>query len=318
MGNFYPSAASSRGRGAGYALAAFSAVLFSCKGVLVKIAYGDGAVEVDAITLLALRMLFSLPFYAAAGVLAWKARSRSRGPAWRPALQAAFVGLLGYYVASYLDFEGLRYLTAQFERLILLTYPFFVMLLGALFFGAALTWHGLAALVLTYGGVIVVYATGATAKGDHAAFGFALVLGAAFSYALYQLLAKPLVMRMGAQLFTSIAMSAAGLGVLIHFAAVNSASSLLDAPARVVGLAALMAIAATVAPSFMLSLALERVGTQAVSMMAALGPAATIVIAVAALGEPFALADALGTLTIIAGVGLHTWRDSQERPESGS
>jgi hypothetical protein len=58
----------------GYFLAALGALLFSTKGILVKLAYGDGGTpEVDAITLLALRMAFSLPFYAVIGFLGWKA-----------------------------------------------------------------------------------------------------------------------------------------------------------------------------------------------------------------------------------------------------
>ncbi len=127
--------------GGGYILAGAGAILFSLKGILAKLAYGDGAApEVDAITLMALRMAFSLPFYIVAGAYGWKARAARGEPTFSRGLlvKAVLVGLLGFYVSSYLDFAGLQYLSAQFERLILMTYPIFVVLLGAAFFGARL------------------------------------------------------------------------------------------------------------------------------------------------------------------------------------
>ena len=53
----------------GLALAIVGSILFSAKAVIVKLAYRYG---VDAATLLALRMAFSLPFFIIA--LAWSSR----------------------------------------------------------------------------------------------------------------------------------------------------------------------------------------------------------------------------------------------------
>ena len=44
-------------------------------------------------------------------------------------------GFFGYYLASQFDFAGLQYITAQLERLVLFTYPLFVMFLGAAIYG---------------------------------------------------------------------------------------------------------------------------------------------------------------------------------------
>lgn len=303
-------------RDSGYVLAALGAVLFSMKGILVKLAYGDASVpEVDAITLLALRMAFALPFYAVIGAIAWKVRARNAQPLppARLIVMAVLVGLLGYYCSSYLDFAGLQYLSAQFERLILMTYPVFVTLLGALFFGGRITLWGVAALFVSYSGIILIFAAGATAKGDHAVLGAAFVFTASFTFALYQLLAKPVVTRMGTRIFTSIAMMAACAGVLVHFMAGNSLLQLADVPARIVWLAAAMAVVSTVLPSFMLSAALDRAGAQAVSMIGTISPVATIVMAMAILGEPFTATDAAGTVLVIAGVGLFTYHDARRK-----
>ncbi len=301
-------------RRSGYILAGLGAILFSTKGILVKLAYGDGgAPEVDAITLLTLRMAFALPFYVAIGATGWKARA-ARGeplPSRRQLGQAMLVGLLGYYASSFLDFAGLQYLSAQFERLILMTYPVFVALLGALFFGARLTAWGLAALFVSYSGILFIFAAGATAKGGNVLLGAAFVLSASFTFALYQLTARPLVARMGTRLFTSIVMLSACAGVLLHFAVTNSLAGLAAVPPRAIGPAAVIAIASTVLPSFMLSGALARVEAQAVSMIGTVSPVATIVMAIAILGEPFTAADAAGTVLVIAGIGLFTYRDTR-------
>ncbi len=300
----------------GYLLAAFGAVLFSMKAIFVKLAYGTGGAPlVDPITLLALRMGFALPVYLLIGVMAWRSRIRENRnlPTARQFTGAALVGVLGYYCASYLDFEGLVYLTAQFERLILFTYPFFVMLLGALFFGARITVWGLAALALSYAGISIIYVEGATASGDHAVFGGLLVLGAAFSFALYQLLAKSLIAQIGSRIFTCIAMGGACLAVLAHFLAENSVAVFLDLPPRIIVLGAMLSIVATILPSFMLNAALDRVGPQAVAVLGTLSPAATIIMAILLLNEPFTAVDAIGTSLVMAGVGLFTWRDAQRK-----
>ncbi len=308
------SAACASRRRNGYLLAAAGAILFSAKAILVKLAYGQGSVpEADAITLLALRMAFSLPFYVIIGITGWRARATQGRPlpSRRQVAKAVLVGLVGYYLSSYLDFAGLLYISAQLERLILMTYPVFVTLLGAAFFGGRLTFWGLAALFVSYSGIVFIFAAGATAKGDSAVLGAALVFCASFTYALYQLTARPLVAEIGTRLFTSIAMLAACAGVMLHFMAGNSLLQLASAPPRVLWLAAIMAIASTVLPSFMLSAALARVGPQAVSMIGTISPVATIVMAMAFLDEPFTVADAAGTALVIAGVGLFTYHDAR-------
>ena len=296
----------------GYMLAAAGAILFSLKGILVKLAYG-GASDVDAITLMTLRMAFSMPFYVVIGALGWKARTARGEPPFSRSLlvKAVLVGLLGFYVSSYLDFAGLQYLSAQFERLILMTYPVFVALLGAAFFGARLTKGSVAALAISYSGIVFIFATGATAKGDNAFLGAALIFGASFTYALYNLWARPLVTRIGAGIFTSITALAACVGVLLHFMAERSLLDLAMVPKRAVLLAAVMAVTSTVLPSFMLTAALNRVGAQAVSMLGTISPVSTIILAMIILGEPFTAADATGTALVIAGIAIFTYQDAR-------
>ena len=100
---------------------------FSFKAILIKLAYARS--RVDPITLLALRMLYSAPFFLA--MAWWSGRGRppvSRARDWRALV---WLGFVGYYLASLLDFMGLVYITAALERLVLFLYPTMVVLLSA-------------------------------------------------------------------------------------------------------------------------------------------------------------------------------------------
>lgn len=291
----------------GYAFAAMGAVLFSTKAIIIKLAYADG---INAETLLALRMLLSLPFYAAIGFASVADRRRTGRslPPRKAVIQAALVGLLGYWFASYTDFLGLVYISAQFERLILFTYPAFVVVLGALFFAQPIRARTLIGIAISYAGLALIFATKSTDGGSDVTLGAALVLSAAFAFALYQLLAKRLIGTIGPRLFTCIAMSGAAAAALLQFALTQPLQSIIVSP-HMLFYGILLAIGATVLPSFLLNAALQRISAQANATIGTLSPVVTILLAVIILGEHFSLIDALGTALVIVGVGWFTLTD---------
>jgi drug/metabolite transporter (DMT)-like permease len=291
----------------GYMLAALGAALFSTKGVVIKLAYEEG---IGTETLLALRMALSVPFYAAIGLLAVRDSLR-KGialPGGDLVVRTALVGVLGYWFASYVDFLGLVYISAQFERLILFTYPAFVVLFGALFFGQPIRARTLLGVAISYAGLLLIFATKLDTVGPDVAKGAALVLAAAIAFALYQLFAKGLIGRVGARLFTCIAMSAAAAAALAQFALVEPLASLAVSP-KLMAISLFLAIGATVLPSFLLNAALQRISAQANATIGTLSPVVTILLAVAILGEPFGWIDAAGTALVLAGVGWFTLAD---------
>jgi drug/metabolite transporter (DMT)-like permease len=291
----------------GYGCAALGAALFSTKAIFIKLAYAEG---IGTETLLALRMILSLPAYGIVGWLAIRDRRRSGKPLPDRGLvaRAAAVGILGYWFASYADFLGLVYISAQFERLILFTYPAFVVLFGALFFAQRVRLNTLFGIAISYAGLALIFTADFSALGAHAARGAAWVLAAAIAFALYQLLAKGLIGRIGPRLFTCIAMSAAAFAALLQFALVEPLSSLAVGP-KLLLYGLLLAIAATVLPSFLLNAALQRISAQANATIGTLSPVVTIVLAVAILGEPFGWVEAAGTALVLAGVGWFTLAD---------
>lgn len=296
----------------GYLFALVGALLFSAKAIIIKLAYADTATPVDAVTLLALRMMMALPIYLVIGGLAVRERKRSGQslPPRRPVVQALLVGLLGYWFASYTDFAGLQFISAQFERLILFTYPLFVVLLGALFFGQKIQMRAVAAILVSYVGLAVIFSEKLGDGGSDVVVGASLILCAAVAFALYQLLAKPLIARIGPALFTCIAMSGAAMGAVIQFFLTHPISALAVGE-RVFLLSLMIAIGATVLPSFFLNAALHRISAQANATIGTLSPVMTIALAVAILGEPLTVMDVIGTALVLAGVGWFTLADQR-------
>jgi drug/metabolite transporter (DMT)-like permease len=294
----------------GYVCAALGAAFFSTKAIFIKLAFEE---QVDASLMLAYRMVFATPVFVAIGLWAYaKRRAKGEPPPDRLTIAyAVFVGFIGYYVASAFDFAGLQYISAALERLVLFTYPLFVMFIGAALYGEPVTRFGIASAIVTYTGLAVVFAVDFPSGGRNTLIGTALVLGAAISFAWHQILAKRAIAPLGSMLFTSIALTAAGVFCVLHQVIFGTGS--FAASPRFLWLAFGCAIVATVMPTFLVNAGLARVSPQAVSMIATVSPVVTIGLAIEILGEPFTMADAIGSTLVLLGVGLFTWGDAQAR-----
>ena len=233
---------------AGVIITLLGAILFSTKAVIVKLAFG--ATHTDALTLLTLRMVFSLPFYAGVAlfVSGQKTNVRMTRPQW---LLVGLLGLLGYYVSSLLDFMGLQYISAGLERLLLFLYPSFVVFINAVFFKQRITATQKWALLLTYLGIALAYAGELTVDTSKQGFymGSFLVFICAITYSMYIAGSAKLIPLVGANKFTAYAMLAATAGIFAHFALAGK-GELLVAGRALWGYGLLLAVFSTVLPSF--------------------------------------------------------------------
>ena len=293
--------ASPPGRGprlAGVALVVFSAIAFSAKAVIIKLAYRHG---VDAVTLLALRMAMSAPFFVA---IAWWA-SRGAGAAplapadWRAVV---FLGIVGYYLASLFDFLGLQYITAALERLVLYLYPTFVVLISAAMYGRRITGRDVAALAVSYAGIALVFANDLATRQENVLLGAFWVSLSALAYAIYLIGNGRMVRKMGSVRFASLASVVSCAAVLAHFFVVRDAGLLWSQPAPVYWLTLLMAIVSTVLPVILMSVGIRLVGSSHASMLGTVGPVATIFLGFAFLGEPITAIQLAGAALVLAGV----------------
>jgi drug/metabolite transporter (DMT)-like permease len=286
------------GAALGLLLGALAAVGFSGKAVIIKLAY---AYPVDAVTLLALRMLFSLPFFAAMAI--WSGRNHAYRMQRADWIGILALGFLGYYLASYLDFLGLEYISAGLERLILFLYPTMVLILSALVLRQPITRLHLMALALSYGGIVLVFLDNLRFGESASAttLGSLLVFGSALAYAVYLVWGGGLITRLGSVRFTAYAMTVASAFCILQFLLTRPLSAL-ALPAPVYGYGVLMAILSTVFPVWAVSEAIRRVGASRVALVSAVGPVATIFLGYLFLGEPITAIQLAGATLVLAGV----------------
>ncbi|MBX7081778.1 MAG: DMT family transporter [Nannocystaceae bacterium] len=295
-----PSAATTH-RALGLACAFGSAATFSAKAIFVKLAYANSTV--DAVTLLTLRMAYAAPFYVA--LLLWSSRGRARLDR-AAAARVCGLGLLGYYLASLLDFLGLVYISAALERLVLFLYPTIVVLLSAALARRRITATELGALALSYAGIAAVMSHDLRWSGDAGGstwLGVALVFASAVAYAIYLLGAAPLIATLGSIRFTAAAMLVSASAAALQFVATRPSSALAQ-PAVVHGLALAMAVISTVVPTLLLGAAIKRIGSGHTALVASIGPIATIALGWAVLGEPISALELCGAALVLAGVIL--------------
>lgn len=284
----------------GLLLAIVSTALFSFKAIFIKLAYTQG---VDTVTLLSLRMLVSLPFYLIA--LVWALRhARLTLPSGSELASIMGLGFIGYYLASWMDMQSLNYISAQLARLTLYTYPIMATLLGWLLLREAVTPRIVMALVLTYCGVLLLYAYEANQLGgSQVNLGITLVAGAALVFAFYVVLSKHLIGKFGSALFTSIVMLTSTACITVHFALTHAFNDLFVSPTAWF-YAILLGIVSTVIPSFMLSEAIHRIGAGRTSIVGTFGPVITVLLSVMLLDEAFGWQHLAGMLLVISGVSL--------------
>ncbi len=296
-----------RPRGAlwiGPAMAIVGVLGFSFKAILIKLAYAWA--PIDAVTLLALRMIYAAPIFLLMAL--WSTRSRSTPPMGRRDwIAILWLGFIGYYLASLVDFMGLQYVTAALERLMLYLYPTIVVVISAIFLKQRITARILLALALSYAGILLVFARDLSLAGDpHALWlGGALVFAGSFLYALYLVGAGPVIARLGSLRFIALAMLTSALFVFLQFAATRPVSAL-DVPLRIHLLSLAMAVFSTVLPTYLIAEAIKRIGANRTSLIGSLGPVFTIGLGFWILGEPLHWIQLGGAALVLAGVTLVT------------
>jgi drug/metabolite transporter (DMT)-like permease len=268
----------------------------------------------DPVTLLALRMLFSLPFFAAAAI--WLRRQRPAPIAWRDRLAILGLGFLGYYLASFLDFLGLQYISAGLGRLVVFLYPTVVVLLSIALLGKRAQRREILALVVSYAGLALVLSGALGGPNPNLLLGAALAFASGAAYAIYLVGGSQVLLRVGALRFSAYATMVAGACAITQFLAIRPLSALVLPPA-VWGIAAIIGIVCTVLPIVMTSEALRRIGANQVALIGALGPVTAIFLGWIGLDEEMTGLQLGGVALVLAGVLLVTIKGKAPRQRVG-
>ena len=272
--------------------------MFSSKAIMVKLSYGHGA---GTLEILLLRMVFALPVYLCSILLSKNSRAdfRKGDIFW-----ILFFGIIGYYLASYFDFLGLRYIKAGLERLVLFVYPSLVIIIGYVLLKKPILKRQVTAIIITYLGLVVVlYADLDISTGDQVLLGAFLVFLSALTYAGYLVGSGWMIPRLGVVPFTAYCMTVSCLMVIAHYYLEgNSTKQILELPKEVLWIGVLMALVATIIPSYLISYAIKGLGSSRFAIFASLGPVSTIVLAYIFLGEKLSLLQFIGGVIIVGGV----------------
>lgn len=286
----------------GLLIAVVGALLFSTKAIIVKKAFAD--IDADALTLLTLRMIFSLPFYLVAAFLISSKRSNKKMTA-REWVVIVALGMAGYYLSSLLDFLGLQYISAGLERLILFLYPTFVVLINAFLFKEKIKGVVIWALVLSYLGILIAYIGELQMDTGNPNFylGSLLIFLCSITFAIYIAGSGYIIPKVGASKFTAYALLCSTAGVFVHYL-VRGNYSAWQNNMDLWWYGLLLALVATVIPTFLVSQATKTIGASNVAIISSIGPVSTILQAHFVLGEPIFAEQIIGTAMILAGILL--------------
>ncbi|WP_027469691.1 DMT family transporter [Deefgea rivuli] len=286
----------------GVMLAAFAATGFAMKGVFIKLVYPYG---VDAVTLVLLRLIFTIALLWM--IRCWRLARLAPNEQETPILamdklKLLGLGLLGYYLASILDFIGLQTVSASLERLILCLYPTFTVLLVSWFSGKPIPPRIKRALPLTYLGMILVLAPELTnAHADWVGIGF--VVASTLAFALYMAWSPAVIQRVGSMRFTELALTVSGVGILVHWLIAQPLSSIQQPPA-VWAYALVIAIFSTVLPVYAMTNAMKRIGASRTAVIGSFGPVLSIILSMGILNERLSSLQWLGAAVVLGGVYL--------------
>ena len=295
----------------GILMAGIGSMLFSGKAVLVKLAFGYGA---NAETLLALRMLMALPLFWT--VYWWEARRKPMSPiTWIDRAKIFFLGFLGYFLSSYIDFLGLQYISVGLERIVLYLTPTIVLLISYFALNKAISKMQWYALVVGYLGVFVVFIQDASSGGAYAWLGMALVFGSACSYAAYMIGAGEMVKRVGSVRLVVLASSASAVLSILQSSLYNP-SAVFEQANQVYWLSLLNASLCTVIPMLLIMIAINRIGSPLVAQAGILGPVSTIFLGYFILSEPITWLQIAGMTLVIAAMWLLVRNDAPRKRSS--
>ena len=285
----------------GLVLATVGAIAFSGKAIIVKLAY---RYDVDAVTLIMLRMLFALPLFM---VMAWWA-GRGKPPLTRRDwFGVAGLGFSGYYLSSFLDFAGLAYITASLERLILYLNPTLVLLFGWVIYKRRITrWQAIGAAISYCGALLVFGHEVQFGQSGATAWGSLLVFLSAITYAGYLVASGEFVKRLGSLRLVGLATSVACVLCIVQFLLLRPVGLVFELAPQVIWLSVLNATVCTALPVLAVMMGVERIGPAMAAQAGMVGPISTILMGVVILGEPFTAWTAAGTALVIAGIFVFT------------
>ncbi len=284
----------------GFGCVLLATIGLSFKAIFIKQIYLLDP-QIDAISMLAIRLLLALPFFA---LLLLYIHYKQPGQASLPLAYLPHclgLGMLGYYLSALLDFSSLAYIPVNLSRILLFLYPSFVVLICLFFRPAEISRKVIYALIFSYLGLILVCAELYPQVTQDLVLGSMLSLGAALAFALYTYHSASMIQTLGAMRFTCYAVFASAAVTLIHALSLHG-PALFIRSVEVYLLILPMALFATVLPLLLMAEGIQRIGAAHSAVISTAGPVVTAISAYLVLGEIISPMQIAGGLMIIGGI----------------
>lgn len=283
----------------GYLPALLSAIFFSIKAIFVKLAYQ--ADSVDAVTLLTLRMGLSLPFFF---VLFFQGGGAKLDRSTQGHI--TLLGFFGFYLSSWFDFIGLEWIGVSLERVILFTYPVWVLVAEMIFWNKRATHQRWIGMALCYMGLVVTFIHDLLwlPLPVHVIQGSFWVFLSCLTYAAYYLGLGHLTPRASPACLAGGAGLASSVMVLTHFSFTHKWGEIFMLSSSTWVYGALMALLSTVLPIWLAAQAVAHLGASTAAALGSVGPISTLILGWILLSEPLSALQIFGLVLVLVGV----WR----------
>ena len=160
-----------------------------------------------------------------------------------------------------------------------------------------------AAIFLTYLGIVIAFWDEVAIYGNNTYLGGFFILLSAITYASYLVGSGWLIPKFGVVKFTSYAMLVSCFCVFVHFS-FSAGSSIFGHTSEVYMLGFLIAVFATVIPSYLVSMSIKMISSSNFAIVAGVGPISTIILAAIFLDEHLTILQLMGALLVILGILL--------------
>lgn len=284
----------------GSLLALSGVLMFSTKSVFAKMAI---AINPDVLTVLFLRIGFGFPIVLMIFIVTWIRNKEKHKMLYKDYIAVFLFAIIGYYMSSLFNFQGLKYITASAERIVLFLYPTFVILMSATFLKQKIKAKQIVAITVCYFGLIIAFSDKLVIDGTGNFWtGVFLVAASAMTYAVFLTASNKYIPRIGPTMFTTLSLLSACIATIIHFSIQNGYAELLRQTDEFYLICGLMSVIGTILPAYMFNTAIKHLGASNVSIISSLGPVETMVMSAMALHEQISLVQVFGTIFVILGV----------------
>jgi drug/metabolite transporter (DMT)-like permease len=219
-------------------------------------------------------------------------------------IKVCAIGLLGYFVSSYLDFLGLHYISVGLERVILYLIPAIVLVLSKFLLKKTIDRRQYWAMAVAYLGIILVFLHDIQFNGQSAVFlGGILVFLSAVAYSIYLIYAGELVGRVGSIRMVALASASATAATCIQSLVLDVGQLFVQQP-EVYYFALINALFCTFIPMLFIMMAVNRIGSSLTAQAGTIGPVGTAFLGWYFLSEPVSALQLAGIAVVLIGIAI--------------